>query len=142
TSPHCASGAGRRRRHHAPASSLPGRSCFRSSVLVRRRADAVLAWYDRPMGGEATRHRVTLLAGDGIGPEVAAAARAVVDATGVAIEWVERDAGAPAIAATGDPLPPVVLESIRETGVALKGPVTTPIGTGYTSVNVRLRKAL
>ncbi len=94
------------------------------------------------MGADCARHRVTLLAGDGIGPEVAAAARAVVDATGVAIEWVERDAGAPAIAATGDPLPPAVLDSIRETGVALKGPVTTPIGTGYTSVNVRLRKAL
>ncbi len=87
-------------------------------------------------------HRVTLLAGDGIGPEVAAAARAVVDATGVAIEWIERAAGRPAIERDGDPLPPAVLDAIRETGVALKGPVTTPIGTGYTSVNVRLRKAL
>jgi isocitrate dehydrogenase (NAD+) len=87
-------------------------------------------------------HRVTLLPGDGIGPEVAAAARAVVDATGAAIEWIECDAGAPAIARTGDPLPPDVLDAIRATGVALKGPVTTPIGTGFTSVNVRLRKAL
>jgi isocitrate dehydrogenase (NAD+) len=87
-------------------------------------------------------HRVTLLAGDGIGPEVTAAARAVVEATGVAIEWVEREAGARALARDGDPLPPAVLDSIRETGVALKGPVTTPIGAGFASVNVRLRKAL
>jgi isocitrate dehydrogenase (NAD+) len=89
-----------------------------------------------------TARRVTLLPGDGIGPEVTDAARAVVDATGVAIEWVVREAGAPAIAKEGDPLPESVLQSIRETGCALKGPVTTPIGTGFTSVNVRLRKAL
>ncbi len=87
-------------------------------------------------------HRVTLLAGDGIGPEVAAAARAIVDATDVAIDWVEEAAGQPAVERCGDPLPLAVLESIRATGVALKGPVTTPIGGGYTSVNVRLRKAL
>jgi isocitrate dehydrogenase (NAD+) len=87
-------------------------------------------------------HRVALLAGDGIGPEVAAAARAVVDATGVAVTWVEEAAGQPAIERTGDPLPPAVLDVIRETGVALKGPVTTPIGSGFASVNVRLRKAL
>ncbi len=87
-------------------------------------------------------HRVTLLPGDGIGPEVTGAARAVVDATGVAIDWLVRDAGAPAIAKEGDPLPESVLAAIRDTGCALKGPVTTPIGTGFTSVNVRLRKAL
>jgi isocitrate dehydrogenase (NAD+) len=87
-------------------------------------------------------HRVALLAGDGIGPEVAAAARAVVDATGVAIAWVETAAGQPAIERTGDPLPGAVLDAIRDTGVALKGPVTTPIGSGFASVNVRLRKAL
>jgi isocitrate dehydrogenase (NAD+) len=87
-------------------------------------------------------HRVTLVAGDGIGPEVADAARAVVDATGAAIEWIEREAGAGAIARAGDPLPEDVLESIRETRVALKGPITTPVGTGFTSVNVRLRRAL
>ena len=87
-------------------------------------------------------HRVTLIAGDGIGPEVADAARTVVDATGVAIDWVEREAGAGAIARAGDPLPDDVLQSIRETRVALKGPITTPIGTGFTSVNVRLRRAL
>jgi isocitrate dehydrogenase (NAD+) len=87
-------------------------------------------------------HVVTLLAGDGIGPEVAGAARAVIDATGVAIEWVERDAGLPAIESCGDPLPESVLAAIRATGTALKGPVTTPIGGGFQSVNVRLRKAL
>ena len=87
-------------------------------------------------------HRVTLIAGDGIGPEVADAARAVVDATGVAVEWIEREAGAGAIARAGDPLPEDVLQSIRETRVALKGPITTPVGTGFTSVNVRLRRAL
>jgi isocitrate dehydrogenase (NAD+) len=87
-------------------------------------------------------HRVTLLAGDGIGPEVASAARAVVDATGVAIEWIERDAGLPAVEKEGDPLPESALAGIRDTGVALKGPVTTPIGSGFKSVNVRLRKAL
>jgi isocitrate dehydrogenase (NAD+) len=90
----------------------------------------------------APPHRVTLIPGDGIGPEVTAAARAVVDATGVAIEWVSRDAGLPAIEREGDPLPDSVLTAIRETGTALKGPITTPVGGGYQSVNVRLRKAL
>ena len=85
---------------------------------------------------------MTLIAGDGIGPEVTAAARAVVDATGVAIDWVERDAGLPAIERAGDPLPPAVLDAIRATGTALKGPITTPVGGGFQSVNVRLRKAL
>ena len=85
---------------------------------------------------------MTLLPGDGIGPEVTAAARAVVDATRVAVEWVECEAGLPAIERTGDPLPEDVFAAVRETGTALKGPVTTPIGGGFQSVNVRLRKAL
>jgi isocitrate dehydrogenase (NAD+) len=96
----------------------------------------------KPGGGEAMAHRVTLLPGDGIGPEVTAAACAVVAATGVAVDWLAQEAGAPAIARGGDPLPDAALQAIRATGVALKGPVTTPIGTGFTSVNVRLRKAL
>ena len=87
-------------------------------------------------------HRVALLAGDGIGPEVAEAARAVIDATGVAIDWVPHDAGLPAIEREGDPLPASALAGIREIGTALKGPITTPIGGGFQSVNVRLRKAL
>jgi isocitrate dehydrogenase (NAD+) len=87
-------------------------------------------------------HRVTLLPGDGIGPEVAAAARRVVEASGVEIEWDVQEAGAGVLDAEGTPLPHRVLESIRTTRVALKGPVTTPVGTGFRSVNVTLRQEL
>ena len=87
-------------------------------------------------------HRVTLIPGDGIGPEIAAAAVTVLDATGVAIEWTTVDAGEAQLAAQGTPLPESVLDSIRDTGVALKGPITTPIGEGFRSVNVTLRQAL
>ena len=87
-------------------------------------------------------HRVTLIPGDGIGPEVAEAARACVDATGVQIEWSVHDAGEGAIAKFGSPLPDVLLDSIRKNKVALKGPITTPIGKGIRSVNVALRHAL
>ncbi|MEA2499488.1 MAG: isocitrate dehydrogenase [Actinomycetota bacterium] len=86
--------------------------------------------------------RVTLIPGDGIGPEVSAATRKVVDALGVGIEWDVHDAGAPAIETHGDPLPPHVLDSIRTNKVALKGPVTTPVGTGFRSINVALRQEL
>ena len=85
---------------------------------------------------------VTLIPGDGIGPEVAAAARQVIDATGVKINWHVEEAGAAQIEKTGTPLPEQVIQSIRNTGLALKGPVTTPIGCGFRSVNVALRKAL
>src|SRR5687768_11487138 len=85
---------------------------------------------------------VTLIPGDGIGPEVAGATRRVVDALDAGIEWEEHEAGAPAIASHGDPLPAHVLESIRRNGVALKGPVTTPVGTGFRSINVALRQEL
>ena len=85
---------------------------------------------------------VTLIPGDGIGPEVAAAARQVVDATGVNINWHVEEAGAAQIEKFGTPLPDQVIDSIRSTGLALKGPVTTPIGCGFRSVNVALRKAL
>ncbi len=87
-------------------------------------------------------HRVTFIPGDGIGPEVAWAARRCLEATGVAFAWDERPAGEAAIKAFNTPLPPDTLASIRETRVAIKGPVTTPIGTGFRSVNVALRKAL
>ena len=84
-----------------------------------------------------------LIPGDGIGPEVAQAARKVVDASGAGLEWVERPAGASAVAqGHGAVLPDATVESIREHGIALKGPCTTPIGEGYTSVNVALRKKL
>lgn len=85
---------------------------------------------------------VTLIPGDGIGPEVAAAARQVIDASGVKINWHIEEAGAAQIEKFGTPLPDRVIESIKSTGVALKGPVTTPIGCGFRSVNVALRKEL
>ena len=87
-------------------------------------------------------HRVTFIPGDGIGPEVAWAARHCLDATGVAFHWEERIAGEAAIKQFHTPLPEETLQSIRETRVAIKGPITTPIGTGFRSVNVALRKQL
>jgi isocitrate dehydrogenase (NAD+) len=87
-------------------------------------------------------HRVTLIPGDGIGPEVIEAARRCVEATGVRIEWEVVEAGERALEEKGTPLPEEVLESIRRTGVALKGPITTPVGKGFRSVNVALRQAL
>ena len=87
-------------------------------------------------------YRVTLIPGDGIGPEVAAAAQACLDATGVSFEWEVHSAGEAAIAKFGTPLPEPLLESIRRNKVALKGPITTPIGSGFRSVNVGLRHAL
>ena len=85
---------------------------------------------------------VTLIPGDGIGPEVTEATTHVIDALGADIEWEVHQAGARAVDEHGDPLPPAVLSSIRRNGVALKGPVTTPVGTGFRSVNVALRQEL
>jgi isocitrate dehydrogenase (NAD+) len=85
---------------------------------------------------------VTLIPGDGIGPEVADATRRVVDALGAGVTWDVHEAGAPAIEAHGTPLPDHVLASIRTNRVALKGPVTTPVGTGFRSINVALRQEL
>src|SRR5437867_1124246 len=87
-------------------------------------------------------HRVTLIAGDGIGPEVSAALRLVLDAAGVGIEWVERPAGVSALDTHGALLPEETLEAIRTCRVAIKGPITTPVGTGFRSVNVALRLGL
>jgi isocitrate dehydrogenase (NAD+) len=87
-------------------------------------------------------HLVTLIPGDGIGPEVSEAARRVLDATGIGLEWVVEEAGERAVAREGTPLPQRVLTSIRRTRVALKGPITTPVGTGFRSVNVALRHEL
>src|SRR5262245_25243761 len=87
-------------------------------------------------------HRVTLIPGDGIGPEVSAAARRAVDALGVQIAWDEIELNADVIAQTGQSLPQHVIECLERTTVGLKGPVTTPIAGGYTSVNVALRKRL
>src|SRR5262249_13777123 len=80
--------------------------------------------------------------GDGIGPEVTMAARAVVQAAGADIRWVEADAGLGAVQRFGDPLPAATLEAIRHYRVALKGPCTTPVGKGFRSINVRLRQQL
>ncbi|HEY8393303.1 MAG TPA: isocitrate dehydrogenase (NAD(+)) [Thermaerobacter sp.] len=88
------------------------------------------------------KHRVTLIPGDGTGPELAEAMLTVLDATGVDIEWERVDAGADAMRKYGTPLPEQVLESVRRNKVAIKGPITTPVGSGYRSVNVALRKEL
>jgi isocitrate dehydrogenase (NAD+) len=88
-------------------------------------------------------HRVTLIPGDGTGPEIAEATRRVLEATGVQFEWEVEQAGADVAAEHGgNPLPDAVLDSIRRTQVAIKGPITTPVGTGFRSVNVALRKTL
>ena len=86
--------------------------------------------------------RVTLIPGDGLGPELAEAARRVLDASGIAFEWEVVDAGEAVMAEYGTPLPEQVLESIRRNKVALKGPITTPVGEGFRSVNVTLRQVL
>jgi isocitrate dehydrogenase (NAD+) len=87
-------------------------------------------------------YTVTLIPGDGIGPELADAARGVLDATGIGFQWDLQQAGEATIASEGTPLPERVIESIRRTGIALKGPITTPVGSGFRSVNVGLRLAL
>ncbi len=86
--------------------------------------------------------RVTLIRGDGIGPEIVDAAVAVIEATGAQVDWDEQAAGASAISPFGSPLPQETLESIRKNGFALKGPLTTPVGSGYRSVNVGIRQEL
>ena len=93
------------------------------------------------MKGENTMsYTVTLIPGDGSGPEVIAAAKRVVEATGVPIVWEQAEAGAAMIESCGTPLPEETIASIRKNKVALKGPVTTPVGTGFRSVNVEMRK--
>jgi isocitrate dehydrogenase (NAD+) len=87
-------------------------------------------------------YRVTFIPGDGIGPEVAWAARRCLEATGIAFHWEERIAGESAIPRFNTPLPDETLQSILDNRIAIKGPITTPIGTGFRSVNVALRKAL
>ncbi len=87
-------------------------------------------------------HEVTLITGDGTGPELAEAARRCVDATGVNIRWDVQEAGIDVMERTGTPLPDAVLESVRRTRCALKAPITTPVGTGFRSINVFLRQEL
>src|SRR3954469_22631662 len=94
--------------------------------------------YPQPM----SKHRVTLIPGDGIGPEVAEATRLVLDAADVGIEWIEEPAGAGALETHGALLPDETVDAIRTCRVAIKGPITTPVGTGFRSVNVALRLGL
>ncbi|MEA2404051.1 MAG: isocitrate dehydrogenase, partial [Thermoleophilaceae bacterium] len=87
-------------------------------------------------------YRVTFIPGDGTGPEISEAVRRVLEGTGVEFEWDWQDAGADVYEQEGTPLPDRVLESIKERGLAIKGPITTPVGSGFRSINVALRKAL
>lgn len=86
--------------------------------------------------------KVTLIPGDGIGPEIVEACRRIIEAAGVGIEWDVQEAGAGVMEKYGTPLPTHVLDSIRENKVAMKGPITTPVGSGFRSINVALRKEL
>ena len=88
------------------------------------------------------KHAITLIPGDGIGPEVASNVVRIIEAAGAEVEWETHFAGAQALEKFGETLPPELLESIKRNKVALKGPITTPVGKGFTSVNVGLRKAL
>src|SRR3989440_4963040 len=87
-------------------------------------------------------YNVTLIPGDGTGPEIMQATRRALEATGVAFNWDVQDAGVDVMERFGTPLPDQVIESIRRNKVAIKGPITTPVGTGFRSVNVALRKEL
>jgi isocitrate dehydrogenase (NAD+) len=87
-------------------------------------------------------YNITLIPGDGVGPEITEAARRVLEATGVKFNWEMAYAGAEVMARQGKPLPDSVIKSIKKNKVALKGPITTPVGTGFRSVNVALRQAL
>ena len=87
-------------------------------------------------------YKVTFIPGDGVGPELSEATRRVLEGTGVGFDWDYQEAGADVMDKYGTPLPEHVLESIRNNGVAIKGPITTPVGTGFRSVNVALRKEL
>ena len=87
-------------------------------------------------------YKITLIPGDGVGPEITEATKRVLEATGVPIEWDIQDAGEDVYHKEGSPLPERVLESIRNNKIAIKGPITTPVGTGFRSVNVALRQTL
>ena len=88
------------------------------------------------------KHNITLIPGDGIGPEVTSAVVHIIEAAGVEVHWETYYAGAQALEKFGETLPADLLDSIKRNKVALKGPITTPVGKGFTSVNVGLRKAL
>jgi len=87
-------------------------------------------------------YTITLIPGDGIGPEISEAMKKVVEATGIKIQWEIQNAGEEVYLKEGNPLPERVIESIKKNKIAIKGPITTPVGTGFRSVNVSLRQAL
>jgi isocitrate dehydrogenase (NAD+) len=135
----------------AVASPVPARSIPRpreESAMAKKAATeakpaagkAAPATAKKAAAASAKRHRIVLLLGDGTGPELAETTRRVLDATGVAIDWVEAEAGVDVHAKEGTPLPARTLDAIRAAGIAIKAPVTTPVGTGFRSVNVALRK--
>jgi len=103
---------------------------------------AILAFEEGRLLMSQETHRVTLIPGDGTGPEISEATRRVLEATGVSFDWDVQHAGMDVMEEYGTPLPDNVLDSIRSNGVAIKGPITTPVGTGFRSVNVALRKEL
>src|SRR5207253_5308801 len=121
-----------------PARSTPSspRTRSRRSGGTSSRSTPTTSRSRPPKPSSLARHAVTLLPGDGVGPEICDAAIRVLEATGVNFDWDVQPAGEGAMQEFGTPLPPPVLESIRRTGVALKGPITTPVGTGFRSVNV------
>lgn len=85
---------------------------------------------------------VTLITGDGIGPEIAEATKRCIDATGAGIKWEMAEAGVDVMARTGNPLPQATIDSVKKNGIGLKAPITTPVGTGFRSINVYLRQEL
>jgi isocitrate dehydrogenase (NAD+) len=108
-------------------------------LTVKRLKDNIAPFI---VAGELSMTNVTLITGDGIGPEIAEAARRCIDATGAVINWDVAEAGIEAMQKHGTPLPQKTVDSIKKTGVALKAPITTPVGTGYRSINVHLRQSL
>src|SRR5207248_10879644 len=107
---------------------------YGTAPSVRCRSDRI----DR--GRSRVTHRITLIPGDGTGPEIVEATRRAIEATGVQIDWDVHDIGLPALQKLGDPFPKSALDSVRRNKVGLKGPLTTELGTGMRSVNVALRK--
>src|SRR5947209_11679299 len=132
------SGAARDR----PESSYPAPRRARRADPARARFERRAKMRPHTEGASAMAYRVTFIPGDGVGPELSEATRRVLEGTGVEFEWDVQEAGADVMDKYGTPLPEHVLESIRRTKVAIKGPITTPVGTGFRSVNVALRKEL
>jgi len=110
----------------------------RSKLLIL----SILSAFVSEEVASAMAYEVTLITGDGTGPELAEAARKCIDATGVKINWDVQEAGVDVMERLGTPLPDSVMESVKRTKCALKAPITTPVGTGFRSINVHLRQAL